>query len=245
MQEKRKIQFLISVMCFLLFFCITLQYKSVTKNSGLGIAETKRIQELENSLINANQEIINLKKENLQLVTDIDIYRKDAASKDSGAAALKAELEKAHLISGLTPVEGPGIEITLADSNEALAQGDSPESSIVHDSDLRNVVNELFAAGAEAVSINSERFVATSNIRCVGNTIIINDKRYSSPYVIKAIGNSDSLESAVNIRGGVLDVLRLYKIGVNVTKTDSVKMDKYKGNIMYTYAQKTDKQVAK
>lgn len=245
MNSVRKIQISVAAICFLMFFCITLQYKSVTKNKGAGIAEANRIQNVESKLINANQEIINLRKENLQLQSDIDVYRKDAASSDSGAGALKAELEKALLSAGLTAVEGPGIEITLADSGDVIAQGEDAESSIVHDTDLRNVVNELFAAGAEAVSINSERFIATSNIRCVGNTIMINDKRYSSPYVIKAIGNSDSLESAMNIRGGVLDVLKLYKIQVNVTKSSSVKLDKYQGNTSYTYAKKSDKQVVK
>ena len=245
MHQNKKMQISVAILCFLLFFCVTLQYKSVTKNKSLGISEAKRIQDIECKLINANQEIINLKKENLKLQSDIEVYRKEAASSDSGAGALRSELEKTLMIAGLTEVEGPGIEINLADSSESASQGESAESSIVHDTDLRNVVNELFAAGAEAVSVNGERFVSGSSIRCVGNTIMINDKRYSSPFVIKAIGNADSLESAMNIRGGVLDVLKLYKIQVNVTKSSSVKLEKYNGNLSWTYAEKAGKQVIK
>lgn len=238
---KRKVQILIALVCFVLCFSITLQYKSVTKNKGVGITELKRSQELENQLINANEEIINLKKENMQLQSDIDIYRQEAASKDSGSNALKAELEKSLLISGLTAVEGQGVIITLKDSTEPGGQNDNTESYIVHDTDLRSVVNELYGAGAEAVSINGERLISSSTIRCVGNTIMVNNKRCTTPFDIKAIGNSDSLESALNIRGGILDVLRLYKIGVNVTKSTDVRLDKYTGNVTFTYAKKSEK----
>ncbi len=235
---KRKVQIFVAIILFIVCFAITLQYKSVTKNSDAGISEVRRTQELETQLLNANGEIINLKKENMVLKSDLDIYRQDAATKDSGSSALKQELEKAHLIMGITDVSGSGIEISLADSVAAKGQSDSTD--IVHDRDLRDVVNELYNAGAEAISINSERIVATTSIRCVGSTIMINEKRCSSPFVIKAIGDSASLESALTIRGGVLDVLKLYNIQVNVTKSDKVKIGKYTGHMSFTYA-KTEK----
>ena len=73
---RRKIQILIACLCFLLAFSITLQYKSVTKNSSVVLTEVKRTQELENQLINANAEVINLKKENMQLLVE-NIVRND------------------------------------------------------------------------------------------------------------------------------------------------------------------------
>ncbi len=226
----KKAYILVAFVCFVLCFCITLQYKSVTRNSSTGVKEAKRTEELENQLINANREIINLKKENLQLASDIEIYRQEAASQDSGATALKAELEKALTAAGLTDVNGPGIVITLADSTEPVKQGESNDPYIVHDSDLRSVITELWAAGAEAISINGERLVANSAVRCVGSTIMINNKRCASPFVINAVGNAGSLESALNMRGGVLDVLKLYKISVDVTKQEEIKVDKYSGS---------------
>lgn len=244
MHIKRKVQIFVAIICFILAFSITLQYKSVTRNTSALRQENTRVQDLENKLINANQQIIDLKKENMKLHSDIDVYRNDAASKDSGAGALKEELEKALLVAGLTAVEGPGVEITLADSSAEKAAPDA-ESGIVHDSDIRSVVNELFGAGAEAVTVNSERLVTNSSIRCVGNTIMVNGKRCASPFVIKAIGDADSLESAMNIRGGILDILKLYKIDVNVTKSTSIKLDKYSGATTYSYARKTEKQVKK
>lgn len=240
---KRKVHILVALICFVLCFAVTLQYKSVTKNKSVGITQLRRTEELENQLINANQQIIDLKKENMQLTTDIDAYRQDAASKDSGSGALKSELEKALLIAGFTKVKGPGVTVTIADSTETEKQVQTADSYIVHDSDLRNVINELYSAGAEAVTVNGERLIGGSSVRCVGNTIIVNSKRCSSPFVIKAIGDADTLESALNIRGGVLDVLKLYKINVNVTKSSEIELDKYNGAVNFIYAEKSEKQV--
>ncbi len=238
---KKKAQILAAIICFALTFAITLQYKSVTKNSGLSSAQIKRTEELESQIINANQEIIDLKKENMQLNSDIELYRQEAASNDTGSKTLKNELEKMMLAAGLEKVSGPGVVITISDSTEMGDKGAGTESSIVHDTDLRSVANELFGAGAEVVSINGERLVANSSVRCVGNTIMVNSKRCSSPFTIKAIGDKDVLESALTMPGGILDVLKIYKINVNVTKESNIIIDKFGGSTEYTYAKKYEK----
>ncbi len=238
---KKKAQILAAIICFALTFAITLQYKSVTKNTGMSTAQVKRTEELESQIINANQEIIDLKKENMQLSSDIELYRQEAASNDSGSKTLKNELEKMMLVAGMEKVSGPGVVITISDSTESGDKGLGTESSIVHDSDLRSVANELFGAGAEVVSVNGERLVANSSIRCVGNTIMVNSKRCSSPFTIKAIGDKDVLESALTMPGGILDVLKIYKINVNVTKESNIVIDKFGGSTEYTYAKKYEK----
>ena len=238
---RKKAQILAAIICFALCFAITLQYKSVTKNLGVSTSQVKRTEELESQIINANQEIIDLKKENMQLSSDIELYRQEAASNDSGSKTLKNELEKMMLAAGLEKVSGPGVVITISDSTESGDKGAGLESSIVHDSDLRSVANELFGAGAEVVAINGERLVANSSIRCVGNTIMVNSKRCSSPFTIKAIGDKDVLESALTMPGGVLDVLKIYKINVNVTKESNIVIDKFGGSTEYTYAKKYEK----
>jgi len=73
--------------------------------------------------------------------------------------------------------------------------------------DLLKLVNELNAAGAEAIAINDERIIATTEIRNAGNYIVINTNRYSAPFEIKAIGNPDTLEAALKLLGGVADDL--------------------------------------
>ena len=127
--------------------------------------------------------------------------------------------------------------VTISDSKAPSPSDEDNSAYIVHDSDLRDIVNELCAAGAEAVSINSERIVSTSSIRCVGNTILVNNKRCAPPFEIKAIGDSSTLESGLNIRGGVIDVLRLYKIEVNVTKMSKINIGKFGGTLSFRHAE--------
>ena len=230
-------QILVAFVCFVLCFAVTLQYKSVTKNNSLQSDRAKRNDDLQNQLINANKEIIDLKLENMQLTTDIEAYRSEAAKSSDGSNALKKELDNARMMAGLTDVSGSGVTVTIADSKAPSPSDEDSSAYIVHDSDLRDIVNELCAAGAEAVSINSERIVSTSSIRCVGNTILVNNKRCAPPFEIKAIGDSATLESGLNIRGGVIDVLRLYKIEVNVTKMSKINIGKFGGTLSFRHAE--------
>ena len=100
------------------------------------------------------------------------------------------------------------------------------------------IINVLKAAGAEAISINDQRIVNMSEIRGVGNTgenIIINGKRVGLPYTIKAIGNSDYLESALTVKGGYVDELRAGSIEVEISKERNITIEKYDGNIELKY----------
>lgn len=245
MHLKKKAQILAALVCFILCFAITLQFKSVTKNASLTSSQLKRNEDLQNQLINANQDIVDLKRENLQLSTDLDSYRSEAAQNSDGANALKQELDTLRMLAGLTAVEGSGVLVTISDSKSKVAEGDDPSSYIVHDSDLRDVVNELYTAGAEVISINDERLVSTSSIRCVGNTILVNNKRCAPPFVIKAIGDSTALESGLNIREGIIDVLKLYNIEVNVTKSSKIKIEKYAGAVNFKHAHNAKEQEEK
>lgn len=123
---------------------------------------------------------------------------------------LESELESARILSGVTPVTGSGVAITLMDG-----QGADTEQVLTHDWDIRQVINELFTAGAEAVSINGYRVVATSGISCIGPVVKINNHRIGAPFLLEAIGDPNTLASALNIPGGILDSLR--SRGVNAS----------------------------
>ena len=110
---------------------------------------------------------------------------------------------------------------------------------ILHDSDILLVVNELKDAGAEAISINGERLTALSEIRCVGSVVSVNNVRISTPFIINAIGDSDTLESALLFRGGVVSELMNYGFEFDIKKMDSVTVPAYKGAISFKYATPT------
>ncbi len=232
MKFERKVHILLAMVCFILCFTITLQYKSVTRNMSIEKESLSKDKEMETNLINARQQSIDLQKENLQLQTDLEAYRREAASNSDGAEALKKEMEKYRTMSGLTTVKGPGVTVDVEDSTKSDNQ-----TAIVHDTDILMIINELYGAGAEAISINGERLVISSPIRCVGNTIMINNKRCSSPYKIRAIGDSEALYSAVNMRGGICEQLKKDSLGVNVTKNSSLTIEKYNGVIDLNYVE--------
>lgn len=145
---------------------------------------------------------------------------------------------KVAMLAGLVPVQGKGIVITLNDSKLPKNQQNQIDENyfIIHDSDILMVINELRASGAEAISVNNHRVISTSEIRCAGPVLSINNSKTSAPFVIKAIGDPDMMESALRMRNGVVDSLELYGIEVNIKKEDNIFIPKYDGTINFKYA---------
>jgi len=112
-----------------------------------------------------------------------------------------------HVLAGLTEVRGPGVVVTLADGERPLAQGERPEAVIIHDYDVIDIINALWAGGAEAISINGERLVFGSYIYCVGSTLVVGERRISTPLVIAAIGDQAGM-SRVLAQDPELEYLR-------------------------------------
>ena len=146
------------------------------------------------------------------------------------------------LLSGRTAVEGPGIVITIDDSSQKSTAGEDMNLYLVHDEDLLKVINELRAAGAEAISINGQRLTATSEIRCAGPTVSVNNVRSAPPFEIRAIGSIHDLENAINMRGGVADTLKVWGINMTLQSSNNVWIPAYKNPISYKYATKSAKQ---
>jgi len=151
-------------------------------------------------------------------------------------AAMKGELEKAKIAAGLTAVSGPGIEIIL-DNPPLLRQSGRPASLfVIRDEDLLRIVNELRAAGAEAISINGQRIVAASEIRFAAPFININLARVVPPYHVLAIGRADTLQAALSIPGGVAETLKDLGVRVDIQPHDKLTVPAYTGARQHTYA---------
>ena len=98
------------------------------------------------------------------------------------------------------------------------------------------MVNELRDAGAEALSLNGHRILATTEIRCSGSVVTVNGRRTSAPFVIDAIGDQETMFNALMMRNGVVDVLKQWSIQVDVTEVDELLIKAYDGTIEYRYA---------
>jgi uncharacterized protein YlxW (UPF0749 family) len=184
--------------------------------------------------------------ENRRLVQEIESLRKRlqaleraSASGNSQLEKLNAEVRRLRFIAALVPAYGPGIVLTLRDAR-IPANEENPQNYIVHDYDLREIINGLLAAGAEGVAINGERISSASSIRCVGPTILVNARRIASPYTIVAVGDPDALSDALTRTGPAShlfsQVFPLYGIQFSVQKKARVELPRYQRELRLDYA---------
>lgn len=211
---------------------------------GFLVAVQFRLQQAKDRLYIARSEILaqwykEADAERRALQKEIAALREElarTAREEKVLAGLTEELDEARRVAGMTEVTGPGVIVTLSDSVRELKPGENPEMYLIHDEDLLRVINELFAAGAEAISINGQRYVATTEIRCAGPTASVNRVRIGTPFVIKAIGDPATLESALRIRGGVVEALNAWGIVVKVEKNSHLVIPAYRGGLQFNYA---------
>lgn len=152
------------------------------------------------------------------------------------AQFLADEIELTKEISGITPVQGPGVVIVITDGTRELGEDENPNNVLVHDIDIRALVDDLRNAGAEAISINNERVIFNkSNIQCTGPTIKVNDQVFAPPYIIQAIGDRKFLESAINSPDSYSESLRQWGLFVEVNTSVNIMIPKYEGFVEYLY----------
>lgn len=153
---------------------------------------------------------------------------------------IKEEMEQVKIFAGMTKLTGSGVEVTLKDSNISKDYTENPNLYIVHDEDILRVVNELKAAGAEAIAVNDQRLITTTGIRCSGSTIKINKEALVPPFVITAIGNPETLEGALKMRGGVAEYFQFFGIQVSVKKEEELEIPAYSSGIKSNYMMDAD-----
>lgn len=225
---------LIGIALFVFTLIISAQLNTVGNTDVIskGMREAELLSEI--SKLRREAEDLNEEYEKSQSV--VEEYKTSASTNDTLIATMTEELDKANLLAGLTNVKGEGVIITIEDSTTTSADL-TVEAGLVHDTDITSIITELKAAGVEAISVNGQRIIATTAIRCVGPTIQINSIKVASPFYIKAVGNSDYLESALNIKGGIVDSLRGYGIGIKVERKDDIEIDKYDGTLKFKVAE--------
>jgi len=211
---------------------MVIQFKTVTETDIAGI-ELMREAELRTELASWKS-----KYEDATLKIDetnykIEEYSKEIEENNNISELLAREVHEAEVIAGYTDVMGPGIIITLEDTDKMQITAD----------DLMSLLNELKLAGAEAISINNQRIVSLTDISNIDYKFImvntakeIGKARIESPYVIKAIGNQKYLESAISIKYGFLDSMKSSGKVASYVLDNNIMILKYDGTLEYKYA---------
>ena len=228
----------IAIICVVLATAITLQIRTIKKENSV-VSQEFANSELKDSLLEWKEKSENAEKDLEKSAKELEEIRQASTTNDNSAEEKQEELKKYNQLLGLTDVKGNGIIITVSDSSNDNTAIDL-SSLIVHDADLRNLVNELANAGAEAISINDERIVSSTCITCAGNVIQINGNKVGSPFVIKAIGNQESLYGAITRPGGYTYMLKARSIQVESKKASNIEISKFTGALTQKYMKSTN-----
>ena len=219
---------------------IIIQVRTV-KNSGIETNATFTNDELRDEVLRWKEKYDNASQELGKVEKELEKQRKKATENDSNSQQIEQEINVGNAITGLSDVNGEGVEITLKDNQNVTEETATQDISlyVVHDIDILSVVNELKNAGAEAIYINEQRLITTSAIECDGNIIKVNGEKIGAPFTIKAIGLPELLIN-VNRTGGYLYYLREERyLKVTVEKMadkKTVTIPKYTGIIKFQFA---------
>ncbi|MFD1677315.1 DUF881 domain-containing protein [Alicyclobacillus fodiniaquatilis] len=228
MNTRAKLTLSLTVVSIVLGFMVSLGYRQAELSAKLGSVE------LGGSAVNRQltQQLSNIKASNqaaeqqlAEVMSQISDFEQKSTGSDDQLKILQTKLSDERILAGVTPVHGPGVVVTLMDGGTSAT---NVEQELTHDWNIRSVVNELFTAGAEAVSINDYRVVATSAVECQGPVVSVNGHRLGAPFEIQAIGSPTTLKSALSITGGILDALRQQGVQVSTPQTKSdIEMPAY------------------
>lgn len=221
----------ITITCFALTTVMFMQFK-IVKETDITSIETMREEELRAELANWKQ-LYNEADEQYQEKSEkLKEYREKQQSTEESTKLIEKELGQIDMYLGKTEVQGEGIIINIKDIN------DDEEIPPISAEDLLVIVDYLKLAGAEAISINEQRIVNMSDIVYVNNSIIyVNQQRILAPYVIKAIGDSVTLESTLLGNGGYVETLKNIGFDVDIQRQSKVNIPHYNKEIGNKYIQ--------
>ena len=234
MTNKKAIAAVLGVMCFALTAGICIQIKTV-KNTNSAVSQNYEENNLRAEVLKYKEKYDNILKETEKIDNQLQEQIESATKNNSELEEAKNQITEGNKIIGLTEVTGPGITITIADSDIDSTTVLNSSDLLIHDLDLLKVVNELKNAGAEAISINNQRIILTTPIICGGNIININGEKIGSPFEIKAIGSPEALAN-LDRPGGWLNILKNSGIKVSaIKKSNSITIPKYSGVLNFKY----------
>lgn len=226
MEKKKELLAMVIVSIFL-GIILSIQFKTVSKTVGDGVLPTQRSQQLALELkkVQADKDILSKSLEELE--GKIAKYEKGEVDKNTYAENIYKDMQKYRALSGYLDMEGPGIVMEVSDPDIDLQFGEG--LYLIDQLDyILQTISILNAADAEAISINDQRYTSFTEIERAGDHVMINGVPTNTPIVIKAIGDSKTLESVLSIKNGIVDVLRYSDYNVQVRKENKIEIPRSK-----------------
>lgn len=172
-----------------------------------------------------------------ELESRLDSIEKEKADEDFVLKGVVSDLEKYKMAAGVIDVQGTGVVVTVDDPVPTEEFSDEYSVIMLRYELLLSLVNKMKDAGAEAISINGQRIIATTEISLAGENVNINTVPTAPPYIIKAIGNPETIESTLTIRFGIIEQMKSYGLRIDIKQKDIVEVPRYSGILKYRYAE--------
>jgi uncharacterized protein YlxW (UPF0749 family) len=221
-------QLTVAVLLFVLGLGLAIQVNTTSDNGGA--LRGARQEDLVRILTEVDNRTQRLEDEKRGLETQRSELQ---SSSDQAAEALKQTRQKEQqlgILAGTVAAEGPGITLTITD----------PQGGVAADS-LLDTLQELRAAGAEAIQINDVRVVADTYFTDGTDGVLIDGRQVSQPYVFKVIGNPQDLEPALNIPGGVVQTLEKEQATADVVRSQKIVVDALRPSEQPDYARSSSR----
>jgi len=220
-----------------LIFGVLIAAQWQTQSTRLPFAARYQVTLAEAALdLQAEQET--LKTQLASLRAELDAIQSRTAVFGPLAADLERRLSRAKEAAGLTPVSGEGLIVTLDDGRvPASAPTRTIDLAIVHSTDITDVLNAAWRAGAQAISVNGERITAAS--ACVGAVIQINGALLSPPFTFTIVGPSERMSAELSDPGRLVDQKRrrdAFGLRFRVERSAEVRVPAYSGTVAVRYA---------
>lgn len=215
----------ISIMSLILVCVMFAQFR-VVNETDIAQIESMREDELEKAVTQWKEKYEKTNEKLTETNQKIQEYQDKVQSNNETRELVEKELQEAKENFGLIDTYGDGLIITLTDT----------DTKAYEDKDLLDLVNELRAAGAKAISINDERIVSLTNIVNISTRYIkVNDANVSSPYIIKVIGDKTYLKSALTIKNGYYDYKNKEGYSIDIQEKNNIKINKYSKDVSLRY----------
>lgn len=226
---KNIITITIGLICFLLTYVMFIQFKTIEETNITEI-ETLTESELREKVVSWREKYEETYQKLQETNGKIAEYKQKTEANQETSELLEKELLQAQMLAGETDVKGEGIVVTLTNNDETIP---------IDESTLIYLVNELRAAGAEAISINDQRIINMSDIVRIDMGeglyyIFVNkEEKIVAPYVVKAIGDPKYLESALTTK--TVGFMDQYSSNATLERQNNIRIPKYSGNIELKY----------
>lgn len=225
MLNKTAGYFTIMFVALIFGLMLTLQFRAAGFSSDVILTDRDR------EMVTKMQQIDQDKESIIKEINDLT-YKLEQVnrSKSDALDAFNSELDKARMIAGMLAVTGPGVEVVLDNPEKEKGWRMPPGVYVpptILDEDLLKMVNELWGAGAEAIAINGQRIITTTEIRLAGEFININTQRVVPPYQILAIGDAEKLTASLELPGGLVDDLQDMGIEITLKKHQDLVLPSY------------------